>query len=90
MVRTLERTIVKPSHAFFGVECISMCGAVALAVFTLFQLFPIGLVVAVGIHVFGVGVRSKNPHANSLIMRKIMGRSKAHADSKGHRRIFCG
>lgn len=89
MGRPVEKVIVRPGHAFFGVPTLSLlaCGAFGFLVMSGYLLLGLGLFLI--IHVASMVIRAKYQHFEMLLWRAIQKKRGAH-DWSGRRRCYSG
>lgn len=87
MARTLERTIIKPSHAAYGLPTVTLVAGLSFALVMAAGYFVPGLLILGVGHLFSIFLRNKYPHGENLIWRFVAKR-KGRYDWKGTRRVY--
>ena len=87
MARALERTIIKPTHAAYGLPTVTLAAGLGFALVMAAGYFIPGLAILGVGHLVSIFLRGRYPHGENLIWRHVSKR-KGRYDWQGKRRVY--
>ncbi len=87
MGRKVERTIIKPTHAAYGLPTVTCVGLIVSAFVMAVGFFISALVIFAVSHLVSMILRAKFPHGENLLWRQL-GKRKGRYDWSGSQRVY--